>query len=136
MIIYHPLTFCCKCSTHTSIHGDLHIHNIFVHNNLGTYMHVPAPVKFIDFGRTICLHGNFSEEDIFTLMSIDVMALLRAACRQCLATANVERRGRRHDQARSTRNMLANFLDINEGMVCMHMLERMVPKLSVRGSHD
>jgi serine/threonine protein kinase len=116
------------------IHGDLHNHNIFVHNNIGTYMHVPAPVKFIDFGRTICLDGKFSVQDIFTLMSIDVMALLRAACRQCLGTTNVERRGRRHAQAQAIKNMLTNFLAINEGMVSMDTLERMVPKLRVRGS--
>ena len=117
------------------IHGDLHYHNIFVHNNLGTYFHVPAPVKFIDFGRTICLHDNFSQEDIFTLMSIDVMALLRAACRQCMATTQGDRKRHRHNQASSIKNMLTNFLLMNQGMVSMAKLERMVTKSSVRGSH-
>jgi serine/threonine protein kinase len=116
------------------IHGDLHYHNIFVHERLGQFMHTPEPVKFIDFGRTVSLNGKFSDADILTLMSIDVLALLRAACRQCRATADVARNRSRHHQSRMIHDMLIGFLD-HHHMVSMQTLERMAPQVVRSHAH-
>jgi serine/threonine protein kinase len=114
------------------IHGDLHYHNIFVHEHLGHFMHAPAPVKFIDFGRTVSLKDKFSDADIRTLMSIDVLALLRAACRQCQATTDVDRHRARHHQSQKIHEMLTGFLD-HHRMVSMKKLKDMAPQ--VRSPH-
>jgi hypothetical protein len=68
------------------IHGDLHFGNIFVDDRFVGFEQPTTPILFIDFGRTINLSTNiikFPRDVIDRILSVDVLQLVRAACREC-----------------------------------------------------
>jgi len=110
----------CMIRTHLHpvrvVHGDLHFGNIFVDQTIGNFAFSAKPIQFIDFGRTTVLSDDFPKKDIELLRSIDVMALVRAACRACIkaSTRGPKSGDREHMQATCVIDVVTHFLDYKD----------------------
>jgi hypothetical protein len=96
------------------VHGDLHFGNIFVDGTIGNFACSAKPIQFIDFGRTTVLSQRvFTRKDIQQLCSIDVVALVRAACRACIRASTSKRQHceRTHIQATCVIDVVTHFLE-------------------------
>lgn len=119
------------------VHGDLHFGNIFVDRRLEVFELSDVSVQFIDFGRTVTLSStDFTADDISYLLSIDAMALLRAACQRCH-----EYRGdsnNRHAHAEVVKLMLKSFLNSSTALASWSRLEHVLapsaPSVSLKPS--
>jgi predicted unusual protein kinase regulating ubiquinone biosynthesis (AarF/ABC1/UbiB family) len=97
--LLHHYTYCCIHNVLTTIrmhlhrndimHGDLHFGNIFVDDRFVGFEQPTTPVIFIDFGRTINLRDKFPPAVIHRILSIDVLLLVRAACRECFMQSSL-----------------------------------------------
>jgi hypothetical protein len=111
----------CSIRTHLHsnniIHGDLHFGNIFVCEEIKMFTVRSNPVKFIDFGRSIKVsEQSYDEPNIRLIFSVDVIMLVRAACRMCVKTSSSKRTSPQekrlhHEWTSLVINMVSTFLD-------------------------
>lgn len=106
-------TVCTYLQPNQIVHGDLHFGNIFVHASSLMFLDSDSsPVQFIDFGRTVFLNSlRLSESDRRHLLSMDVMALVRAASRICAHGKKSDPHfERRHSQVNIVMSVVKTFL--------------------------